>query len=377
MAHDTTTIDRSQDRCSTRRHRSPWWLVVVASLLAPMAPVAADAAAAGTDNEGAAPTLSWAVDPATSEGPDDRRWIELELDPGESVQEHLAVRNLSSVPATFALTGADGYFTDTGRFTMLPATIDSTEAGTWIDMADSISLEAGEMAVVPFTVTVPENATPGDHAAGVAASVQFVDGDGAQDDVRVDSRVGFRVMTRVTGEVNPAVSISGVTTNYETSWNPFEPGSVDVEVVLENTGNTALMLDGEAQVGGRTAELGFVDGAEQVEMLPGTSQVVTATVDGVWPLVRASTTIEVSGTSDDGEANAESSSTTWAIPWPQLLGLLGLILIVLGLRGGRTRQRRRLSRMLEEARAEGRAERSAYPSASADADVDAGSRSGA
>ncbi len=146
--------------------------------------------------------------------------MELELDPGASVDEHLAVRNLSDRDVTFALTAADGYFTPTGRFNMLPGDKQSVAAGIWISMDKTVTVAAGGTAVVPFTVTVPDNATPGDHAAGIAASIYSQGGsDGTQ--LGVESRVGFRVMTRVKGEVRPALSMKQppATLRRGTPWN--------------------------------------------------------------------------------------------------------------------------------------------------------------
>ncbi|MEX5637557.1 hypothetical protein [Parafrankia sp. FMc2] len=130
----------------------------------------AGAAPEGTAPPGGAPgaapaadpaaTVTWTVRPADERGPDGRSWVELTLDPGETATEHVAVRNLGRTPATFSITAADGYFTDTGRFNMLPSTRPSREAGTWVEAPDTVTVEAGESAVLPFTVTVPRNATP-------------------------------------------------------------------------------------------------------------------------------------------------------------------------------------------------------------------------
>ena len=39
--------------------------------------------------------LTWTVQPATPAGPDQRRWVNASLDPGQTVTEHLVVRNFS------------------------------------------------------------------------------------------------------------------------------------------------------------------------------------------------------------------------------------------------------------------------------------------
>src|SRR5699024_8750036 len=127
----------------------------------------------------------------------------------------------------------------------------SVDAGTWIDVQPEVTVPAGETVVVPYRLTVPENAEPGDHAAGIAASVTSVqssaDGGAA---VGVQSRVGFQVMTRVTGQLAPAASLSGVSTVYHTEWNPLSAGTATVSFEVTNTGNTRIVAEGEVGLGG-------------------------------------------------------------------------------------------------------------------------------
>ena len=300
--------------------------------------------------------ITWAVDPANEEGPDGRAWVELDLDPGSTVTEHLAVRNLSRQEVTFGLSAADGYFTDKGRFSMLTSSQTSVAAGTWIDLPDSVTVEAGGTGVVPFTLTVPTNATPGDHAAGVAATVRSVSGDGGA--VAVESRVGFRVITRVSGEIVPALDVDVLSTGYEMNWNPIEPGAVTAEVELFNAGNVGLTVDGVVAVGGTTGVLGFLDGAPVVELLPGDRKTVTARVTDVWPMGPLGTDVRLRATAGTGETVPEIvvDRTVWAMPWSQLLVLLGVGLLVYAWRAQRAGKRRRLRRMLDQARDEGRAQ---------------------
>ena len=183
-------------------------------------------AAAAADARG---EVTWSVQPADEAGPDGRPWIEQDLDPGESVVEHLAVHNFSDHEVAFGLAAADGFFNEDGRFNILPAGQTSTAAGTWIDLVGSVTVPAGGTAVVPFTITVPADAEPGDHAAGVAASVVSTSTGAGGASVGVQSRVGFRVMTRVTGTLAPGATIENVRSSYRPSWNPFAPGDLVVE----------------------------------------------------------------------------------------------------------------------------------------------------
>jgi hypothetical protein len=49
-----------------------------------------------------------------------------------------------------------------------------------------------------------------------------------------------------------------------------------------------------------------------------------------------------------------ADTIVWAVPWPQLLLLTGIALLILALVWGRRRSKKRLQVMLEQAREEGR-----------------------
>lgn len=309
----------------------------------------------GADPDAPETVTTWAVRPATEAGPDQRSWIEAEVEPGEKLTEYLAVSNFGKEPVTFSLVAADGLFTQTGRFTILPDDQPSTGAGTWIDLSDSVEVVAGATVVVPFTVTVPENATPGDHAAGVAAGIMTKSGANSSG-VSVNSRVGFRVMLSVAGEEKPALALSDVELQYEQSWNPFEPGDVSVSAGVENAGNTWLKTALQAQASGSAIELGAK------ELLPGDAFAVSSKVKEVWPL--GFVTVEVTATGAGREDGAQPTVvseeyTVWAIPIPQLAVLLGLGLMVGGLVLARGRNKRKWESRLQEARAAGRSEANA------------------
>ncbi|BBH70581.1 hypothetical protein ACTI_72660 [Actinoplanes sp. OR16] len=318
-------------------------LVIAAALVLPATPAMASSSSSD---------VTWTVQPATATGPDGRRWVERTLDPGQVVTEHLAVRNFSSSPVSFALTAADGYLTGKGRFNMLPSSSPSTDGGTWIAVQDAVTVGAGETAVVPFTITVPANATPGDHPAGIAASVA-----GDRGTVQVESRVGFRVLLRASGTVQPALSVDDVSAVYSRSWNPLKPGALTVSYAVANTGNIRLSVAdrvraselfglSSASAPGSVAVSGAA--AAPGDILPGGTRTGTARVEGVWGLGRVRTTIDL--TSD---ASASVTVTTWVVPWPQLFLALGVVALLLAVRAAGRLRRRRLDALLAQARLEG------------------------
>lgn len=333
------------------------WVRILSAVTVTVALIAFPAAAqAQSSDPGSGTTISWTVRPSDGRAEDGRPWIELDLYPGQSVQEHLLVRNLGRTTVTFRLSGADGYFTSAGRFNMLAAGRESKDAGTWISMQDTVTVASGAAAIVPFTVTVPGDATPGDHPAGVAAGVRSGAGE-----VGVESRVGFRVMTRVKGRIAPSLQtqVSGV---YAGSVNPFEPGSVGVSYTVTNTGNARLSVAPSARISG---PFGWF--AQEVvlpsisEVAPGESRTLKATVRSVWPLFLISVSGMARGAavSEDLDVGivpvAADSAVAPALPWSQLVVLAVIGLLVAMSWYERRRRRRKMTELIERVKAEARA----------------------
>lgn len=303
------------------------------------------------------PTLTWSVQPANQQGPDGRRFVAHTLDPGQVVTERLAVRNFSDRTAVFALKAADGYLTDKGRFNMLPSNQASVDGGTWISVQQTVSVGAKQTKVVPFTITVPRDARPGDHPAGIAATVTATGGT-----VAVESRVGFRVMMRVSGTVTAALTVDDLTAAYRHSWNPFAAGSVRVRYTTRNDGSVAVTGAGRVTTGelGGLTDSGARADVEQT--LPGGSRRVDVRVGGVWGLGPLRTTVDLTPAVLDGDTSgaeirpASATVTVWAVPWAQLLLAALLVAAVLAVRAISRRRRRRLALLLARARDEGRSE---------------------
>lgn len=341
--------------------RLPRPLALCAAALAAVLGLFAVPAVAQAD-DAPSDAVSWSVSPADDTGADGRVSIQNELDPGESVDEHIVVRNLGAAGVVFSLSAADGYYTQAGRFDMLPSDQESTDSGSWITIPDDVSVPAGGSVVVPFTITVPENAEPGDHAAGVAASVTSVkkDDSGATG-VGVESRVGVKVITRVAGDIVPAFAVQNVHTDYRVDPNPLKAGDLTVVFDVQNTGNARMDAVGALNIAGQ--QISFpAEGERPQVLLPGESRTITLTVSDVWPLFLLSGDLTVAPTaaSLDGDDVAVETSTTaltvWAMPWPQLIVLAGIALIVLALAWNRIRSRRRVDDMIARAVERGREE---------------------
>jgi Bacterial protein of unknown function (DUF916) len=309
--------------------------------------------------------VTWAIVPADAAGvPDQRVSYRLDLDPGATVTEHALVTNFSAEPVTFDIVAADGVLSPTGAFDLLPPEEESRGVGAWVEVQPTVDVPAGGSVVVPFTLTVPENATPGDHPGGIVAGITRTGDQAEGPQVGVNTRVGVRIHLRVAGEITPAFAFSDVSTSYEMSWNPFAPGRLHVEYTVANEGNVRLS---SIQQFTALGPFGLPTGAEgpsgtvigkQREILPGQTTKVEQVLETTWPLGLITTTLR--GTQDSVGEDAPLrqldqetvEAVTWAIPWMQLLVLLVLALLVFAfvklLKGRRAKQAAAIHRAREE-----------------------------
>lgn len=369
--------------------------VLAAALLAPLLLVGGVAAAApapvsrvATASEPPAVEgeITWGLEPADAEGrPTGEVSYRLTLDPGETVTEHALVTNYSKSAVTFDVLAADGVVSADGNFDVLRADEESVDIGTWIEIQDAVTIEPGESVLVPWTLTVPENATPGDHPGGIVASItQTSSGEGPQ--VGFATRVGLRIHLRVAGEVAPVVTFSDVQTRYDPSLNPFAPGDLHIDYTMSNDGNVRLGSIQQYEVfglfrlpAGGTGPSGSVVG-QQREILPGQSARVSTVIEDVWPLGRLTT--ELSAFNDSVGADRvggdiismRASDVTWAVPWGQLAVLLLLVVLWWLWRERRRRRAAAHVRELEEARAAGAREAALAGGAPGDAAAGTGPR---
>lgn len=335
-------------------------LGVLALLAGPAGPViaASDPQPAPTASSG---TITWTVQPATAEGPDGRISLRHVLDPGASVEEHVAVTNFSDREATFVVYAGDGVVGDSGDFDVPSAADARRDAGAWITLGTvegaerlddgglQLVLGPASNVLIPLTIAVPTDATPGDHPAGVVA--ELVD---TTSDVRLAARVGTRLHLRVTGEIRASVVPDEVEARWEPSWNPFAAGTVRLRYVVRNAGDVRLGARSVARLAG-PGGIGDVEAVSEVrEVLPDRSVLVETRLPA-WPLVRASGGVEVTPLvvgEDVVDVRLERATTTvtvWTVPWTQLALVVLVVGGILLVRWQRRRTARRVQARVDAA----------------------------
>ncbi|MDT0144515.1 hypothetical protein [Microbacterium sp. PRC9] len=313
-------------------------VVTAAILIGPPLTVHADTTPSPTPSPSEA-SVTWAIGPAAVEGSDDRVSLRYELDPGANATDAVTVTNFSDTDEVFHIYASDGVLSEDGNFDLLPAGTEPADGGSWVTLTAvdgaSASPDGGlilamapaSTATIPVEISVPDNAAPGDHPAGIVAELI----PGSTSDVQFASRVGVRIHLRVTGEVAVQAVPAVAEESWTPSWNPFAPGIVTVTYTTTNTGNVRVGTASDVAITGPFGVAGASRSDAQREILPSGSSTTTTELE-VWPLFLAlgtiTTTPSVVGDDDidAGLSPASTSFTVWTIPWSQLV----LIALVVG-----------------------------------------------
>ncbi len=82
-------------------------------------------------------------------------------------------------------------------------------------------IQPGKTAQVPFKVSVPENATPGDYVGGILTTLTQAD---QAEGINVDRRLGIRIKLRVGGELKPNLAIENLHVDVRRPDQPVQQG---------------------------------------------------------------------------------------------------------------------------------------------------------
>ena len=304
-------------------------------LLAPQAVHADD-----TDQRDDA-TSGMAINPVEPDGTiTERTRHSYQVEPGQTVKDQVRVANAGNTPLKITLFATDAYNDEVGNFALLNTDETPEQAGAWVSFGGKprveLELAPQEATVVPFTVTVPANATPGDHPAGIVAS-SFRAGE-----ISRENRIANRMYVRVAGELVANMTISSFSASHSGDLNPPD-GDVTAKATVTNNGNIAL--SGRITLSGTTwfgVPVGQETFATLDEVLPGNTRTLEFELADV-PSVGFANVNWLLQTQTDGDAMVppalpvvERDAFVLALPW---VAVVPLLLVVGGVLIWRWRRR--------------------------------------
>ncbi|MFJ3666880.1 WxL protein peptidoglycan domain-containing protein [Streptomyces sp. NPDC090106] len=315
----TTTRTTTTAPVRTRRGTPRAVLAVLLALTAwlPAAPAAAD------DGSGKAVTggpQAWSVQPTdkTKGAASKRLAFQLDARPGTVIHDSVRVSNLSTEPLSFQVYGADAYNTPRdGGLAYRQAGEAQRDIGAWVQLGtNALVIPERRAADIPFTVTVPKDATPGTHTGGIVALDNALRDAGTTDsgvDVSIQRAIAVRLELTVAGPLTPGLSVSGVRLDHIADSVPFRSGRAVVRYTVTNTGNTPVEGTAAVDVTGlfgraiaaRTRDLPLV--------LPGQHTELTLDIGRAPPLDLLTAKVTVSGTGTPATtARVQRLALSWA-----------------------------------------------------------------
>ncbi|TJZ42484.1 hypothetical protein FCH28_34320 [Streptomyces piniterrae] len=284
---------------------------VLAAAAMLLCPATATAVAGPAAAPKAASAPGWSLAPAPGDGarpsPQDRPYFYLEGGPGTVLKDRLSVSNPGERPVTVRLRG--------------------TGAGSWIALAaQRVRIPPRTRASVPFTVTVPPDAVPGDHPGAIVAT-----GDGERNERTKRSRVAVHL--RVTGPTLSALTVEHVSVSGRGS-------AAVIRYALVNRGNTVLRPRLAVRADGLFGPLlRRAARTLPVELRPG--QRVDRTENWPDPPALDAVHVRLTAAAEDGAHGSATAAYTPA-PWGAVAG--AALLLAAGA-GGWTVVRRRRRRV--------------------------------
>lgn len=280
----------------------------------------------------AAPHITFGVQPATRAGYDPTRaFFTYSATPGARVTDYIAFRNYAKAPVTLKTYAGDAFNTPSGAYDIISRGKKSRDLGAWIKLdRSSVTVPGQSFVIVPFSIALPPNVSPGDHSAGIVASIvtQTLTSKGSR--VNVEERVGARVYVRVSGPLRPQLTVRALKTVFNGPLSPVGTGSAIVTYEVANTGNVRLSaaqrVTASALIGGTRHAVAM---PRIPELLPGNSAIESTNIEGVWPGLRVKASVVLVPASDPTSpvpnlVQVRKSTSTWGIPWT-LVGLIALL----------------------------------------------------
>lgn len=305
-------------------------LVPAAAAQTPTAP-GAESAPAGSQVD------SWAVTPGGGDvagKAGNRPNFTYDAPPGSTLNDQVTISNYGTEALTFAVYATDAFNGTDGSFAALATGEKPKDVGAWISLPQpNVTVPAHTSVTLPITITIPAEATPGDHVGAViaASSAPGTGPDGKI--VNLERRTGTRVYLRVQGDLAPSLVVRNVNATYSPSLNPLG-GKATVTYRIQNQGNTRLAGKYYVTMAGPFG-LGQKKSAEQdlPELLPGQGVDLSTSFAGVPAGVLDTATVHLQPTSVGGDTTPVSASsrsgTSLALPVTivAVLAAIGLALV--------------------------------------------------
>jgi LysM repeat protein len=157
-----------------------------------------------------------------------RSWFVYTLNPGDTQEDTAVINNTSNDPIVAIVEGLDAINTSSGGFTLVQSPDENQDLGNWVTFENNtVQIPANQSKTVKFKITVPANASVGQHSGAVTVYEKPAD---ATSGVGLRIRVGARIYVTVPGKVVRNMTFDKVT-------HAIKDGKLTFEIAARNKSN--------------------------------------------------------------------------------------------------------------------------------------------
>ncbi|MCU0678242.1 MAG: small integral membrane protein 8 [Candidatus Pacebacteria bacterium] len=257
--------------------------------------------------------------------------IEENIDPGATKQFLFSIKNESGADQTYYLSRRDIVGVRDGN---VPVYADENIQPTQYDMSqwitlstDTISVAAGSEVPVAFMVTVPQDAPPCSHFAGIFVSMEPPEL--RESGAAIGYEVANIISLRVSGECEEVAQIRQFSTDNYIYGSP----NVTFNVRIENGGNTLVRPTGPMEITnmfGTKVDGGLIFNESAAAVFPGDTREFTLDWAGEgYGFGRYEAVVSPVYGEEGAKQTMSSTVTFWVLPMKIVLPALGILTFLL------------------------------------------------
>ncbi|MEA3344153.1 MAG: LysM peptidoglycan-binding domain-containing protein [Patescibacteria group bacterium] len=159
------------------------------------------------------------------------------LEPSAIQEEGILLVNNTEEQKTLQVYAVDSMVSSGGAFACKQMAEPKNDVGSWIELEElEVTLDSGTSEIVPFTITVPQNASVGEHNGCIVIQEKKEKVEG-QTGMTLSFRTGLRVAITIPGQITRKLEITGFSIESQ------KDGGFLLQPSVKNLGNVSIDAD--------------------------------------------------------------------------------------------------------------------------------------